>query len=80
MPASVSEEQMEKGVSQDPFSPVPVKLYLEHIYADIFAKSGSDCMRLLSVISRLQFQLVGLVTGVRRSGMAGSQGMSPLTS
>lgn len=80
MPASVSEEQMEKGVSQDPSSQILVKLYLEHIYADRFAKSVSHCTHLLSVVSSPQFHLVGLVTGVCRNGMAGPQGMSSLTS
>lgn len=34
-PASINEEQMEKEVSQDPLSHIPVELYLEHIYAGI---------------------------------------------
>lgn len=34
-PASISEQQMEKEVSQDPLSHIPVELYLEHIYAGI---------------------------------------------
>lgn len=71
MPASLSEEQIEKGVSQDPFSNFPVKLYLQCIYKDIFAKSGSYCMHLLSVVLSLQFQLVGLVTGTCRNISAG---------